>query len=90
MEETKSMNDLKRRKTITNRPAYVMINDEIMGIIKDVKENESTITLAKTMAYEYIKDNNEKYLDGNINIKILSLYIEEDKQLVTETKLVTK
>lgn len=90
MEETKSMNDAKRRRTITNRPAYVMINDEIMGIIKDVKENESTITLAKTMAYEYIKDNNEKYLDGNINIKILSLYIEEDKQLVTETKLVTK
>ena len=90
MEETKSMNDAKRRKTITNRPAYVMINDEIMGIIKDVNENESTITLAKTMAYEYIKDNNEKYLDGNINIKILSLYIEEDKQLVTETKLVTK
>lgn len=90
MEETKSMNDAKRRRTITNRPAYVMINNEIVGIIKDVKENESTITLAKTMAYEYIKDNNEKYLDGNINIKILSLYIEEDKQLVTETKLVTK
>lgn len=90
MEETKSMNDAKRRRTITNRPAYVMINNEIVGIIKDVNENESTITLAKTMAYEYIKDNNEKYLDGNINIKILSLYIEEDKQLVTETKLVTK
>ena len=90
MEETKSMNDAKRRRTITNRPAYVMINNEIVGIIKDVKENESTINLAKTMAYEYIKDNNEKYLDGNINIKILSLYIEEDKQLVTETKLVTK
>lgn len=84
------MEELKRRRTITNRPAYVLINDEIVAIIDDVAENESTINVAKTTAYDYIKENSEKYLDGNINIKILSLYIEEDKQLVTETKLVTK
>ena len=84
------MEELKRRRTITNRPAYVLINDEIVEIIDDVAENESTINVAKTTAYDYIKENSEKYLDGNINIKILSLYIEEDKQLVTETKLVTK
>lgn len=79
-----------KKRTISNRPAYLLINDDIIEIIKDVEENESTISIAKARAYEYIKKNSEKYLDGNINIKILSLYIEEDKKLVTETKLVTK
>lgn len=77
----------KRPLTLNRRPAYVLINDEI---IHKVTTGNTTISDAKSIAYEYIQKNTEKFLDKNINIKILSLYIEEDKTLETKIELINK
>lgn len=77
----------KRPLTLNRRPAYVMINDEI---IHKVTTGDTTISDARSIAYEYIQKNTEKFLDKNINIKILSLYIEEDKTLETRVELINR